>query len=414
MHSGFQTLLVGGGMIAHDQILPSLYQLQREGIVGELAVCAQTGKTVKALAENAAILRAFPGHGFTPHPDYRTVGDLAKKHPSLYKALLADMPPRNLVVMALPDPLHYECIMCALEAEQHVLAVKPLVLNHKHAKEIETQAREKGLFVGVEYHKRFDDRALLARMYYRAGRFGDFRLGQAAMVEPYYYRESNFQNWCTCENTDLFAYVGCHYVDQVHFITGHLPVEVSVYGIVDTYPNGRKGYLWTDARVIWDNGGCLSVMNALGYPNAAAGGNAQGIRLLCQGAEDACLLVHDDQYRGVKYCFDRPGEGPNATRYSEPSPDYFRLVYRGGEGLTPVGYGYRSIEAIAKAAARVEAAGSLDARRAEIAEIDADGIIATPANSSFNELVIEAGRLSIAHAGRPAFIEYGDAPGVHL
>jgi len=52
----------------------------------------------------------------------------------------------------------------------------------------------------------------------------------------------------------MFIYVGCHYVDLVAFITGHRPSSVSVYGIVDKYPNGRQGYLWTDGRVIWDNG----------------------------------------------------------------------------------------------------------------------------------------------------------------
>jgi glucose-6-phosphate 1-dehydrogenase len=30
--------VIGGGMITHDQLLPSLYQLQREGTIGENAV----------------------------------------------------------------------------------------------------------------------------------------------------------------------------------------------------------------------------------------------------------------------------------------------------------------------------------------------------------------------------------------
>ena len=48
------------------------------------------------------------------------------------------------------------------------------------------------------------------------------------MIEPYYYRHSNFQNWFTRENSDPFTYVGCHYVDLIYFITGLKPVEVSV------------------------------------------------------------------------------------------------------------------------------------------------------------------------------------------
>jgi predicted dehydrogenase len=252
----------------------------------------------------------------------------------------------------------------------------------------------------------------MARQAYRDGRFGEFRLGQAQMVEPYYYRDSNFMNWCTCENSDMFTYVGCHYVDQVHFITGLKPVEVSVYGIRDRYPNGTEGFLWTDGRVLWSNGACLNVIDAMGYPNIAPGGNMQGLRMLCQGDKDACLLVHEDQYRGVKYSYDAPADD---KYYHEPSPDYFKLLYRGGEGMDAVGYGYRSIEGLVHAAARVDGAGhDLAARQALIKKIDTEGVLATPANSSYNELVIEAGRLSIVNDGRPAIIDYGDNPHVYL
>ena len=48
------------------------------------------------------------------------------------------------------------------------------------------------------------------------------------------------------------------------------------------------------------------------------------------------------------------------------------------------------------------------------AEIDEQGLIATPANSSINELVVEAGRLSITHGGKSAVIRYGTNPGVRL
>ena len=151
----------------------------------------------------------------------------------------------------------------------------------------------------------------------------------------------------------------------------------------------------------------------MGYPNCAPGGNMQGLKMLCQGDEDACLVFHEDQFRGVKYSFN--DDTSDGKPYHEPSPDYLKLLYRGGKGLTPVGYGYRSIESLVKTVGRVEGAGdSLEARQAEIAQIDKEGVLATPANSSYNELVIEAGRLSIMNDGRPAIIEYGDKPGVRL
>ena len=37
---GLETVIVGGGMITHDQILPSLYHLQRLGRIGAITICA--------------------------------------------------------------------------------------------------------------------------------------------------------------------------------------------------------------------------------------------------------------------------------------------------------------------------------------------------------------------------------------
>ena len=334
-----QVTVIGGGIIAHDQILPSLYQMQRQGVIGEISVCASHGRTVKALAEAEGIRRAFPGQSFRPYPD--PSGDLDKAHPELYCEIIARLPPRNIVVVAVPDQLHYDVVMTALGSNQHVCCVKPLVLTARESVEIEKEAYSRGLAVGIEYHKRFDDRSLMARRRYRAGLFGDFRLGAACLLEKWYYRHSNFQNWFTAENSDAFVYIGCHYVDLIHFITGLLPVSVSVYGIRDKFPNGNEGFLWTDARVIWSNGACLNVQNALGFPDEAPGTNTQGLVLYCAGANNGALLSHSDQYRGLKYSYTSKGSDPGATIYAEPSPDYFQYVDLGGPGLVPVGYGYR-------------------------------------------------------------------------
>jgi D-galacturonate reductase len=412
-----QICIVGGGMITQVQILPSVYQAQRLGIVGEVSVCALNSTPLKALGQDQTLKRAFGGHRFTAYPSVQT--DPQRNFPDLFKEVIEKIPKGNIVVVAVPDQLHYPVIQAALAGDQHVCCVKPLVLKYSQAVEIEKIAYEKGLVVAVEYHKRLDDRALMARRLYIEGKFGEFRIGHAEMNEPYYYRHSNFQNWCTVENSDMFTYVGCHYVDQVHFITGLLPKAVSVYGIKDTYPNGKEGYLWTDARVIWENDACLHVTNIMGYPDDGPGGNFQGIRMYCRGDDKSGMLVHNDQYRGIEHCYVEKGSEAGDTYYCEPSPDYFKYVDLGGEGLTPVGYGYRSIEYILKnicmcidASYGVDENQALARRQKLIKQFDEEGIMATPANSSYNELVTEAARLSILNGGREVEITYGDNAGV--
>ena len=289
------------------------------------------------------------------------------------------------------------------------------VAHYLQALDVQRRAYEKGLFVGVEYHKRYDDRNWIARRKYRAGQLGEFKLGQACLHEKWWYRDSNFMNWCTTDQTDFFVYIGCHYVDLVAFITGLKPVAVSVHGIEDAFPNGNIGYLYTDARVIWENGAVLNVQNGIAYPNQAVAGNDQGMKLYTKDEATGIggFIQHVDNYRGVAYCAIGAGDDPGDTAHHLVNPDYFQMIERSdGPGLRPVGYGYRAIEQLVDTATRVASVADLAARQDLLLEIDTAGWHATPANSFYNELVVEAGRKSILNGGRRVDITYGETPGV--
>ncbi|HYK90124.1 MAG TPA: Gfo/Idh/MocA family oxidoreductase [Acidobacteriota bacterium] len=416
--STLDTTIVGGGMITYDLLLPSLYHLQRAGIVGNIAVCALNSAPLKALKDNKDFHESFPGQEFTPYPSLSEPED--RTFPELYKDVITSMAPGGMVVVAMPDNLHYPVIMDALHHDQNVLCVKPLVLQYDQAVEIEKLAAEKGRFVGVEYHKRFDRRSLVARRGYGLGQFGAFVIGEAKLIEPYYYRSSNFQNWFTCDRTDPFTYIGCHYVDLVYFITGLKPQEVSVKGVRRKFPNGNEAFMWSHARVTWENGGLLSIVNGLGYPDDAAGSNDQGMVLYCEGENQTGLIFHDDHNRGVAYSY-LEGIGPGGSKYNYISPDFYRLVHWEGPGYKPIGYGYESVAGITHAIHRLEnetrslpPEAGLRRRREMIHEVDARGLIATPANSYINELVVEAARMSILRDAAPVRITYGKSPRVDI
>ena len=412
-------LIIGGGMITNDLLLPSVFQLQRAGRAGRITVCALNSAPLRALQESRELQEAFPGQAFDAMPALTEPPD--RMFPALFNDALAKLAPRQAVIVAVPDPFHYEIVKASLLRDQHVLCVKPLVLTYAHAAEIEKLAHARGLYVGVEYHKRFDRRSLVAKRQYAAGSFGEFRLGEAKLIEPYYYRHSNFQNWFTCDKTDPFVYVGCHYVDLVYFITGLKPVALSVSGVKGRFPNGNEGYLWANARIRYENGALLTVNDGLGYPDAAAGSNDQGLILYCEGKNAGGMIAHQDQDRGTRYCY-LENIGCGGSKYNYVSPDFYRLVPReGGAGAQVVGYGFDSVAANIDAMNRIEAetaglaADKALARRREMIEaIDKQAILATPANSFINELVVEAARLSIQHDGDWAEIAYGNTPGAKL
>lgn len=414
----FDVAVIGGGMITYDLILPSLYHLQRTGIVGNIKVCALNSAPLKELKTSKEISEAFPGQDFIAFPPVTEPEE--NKFPELYKEVISGMKQRQIVVVAMPDQLHYPVVMEALKNNQHVLCVKPLVLKYEQAAEIEKTAYEKGLFVGVEYHKRFDRRSLMAKRSFELGQFGKFVMGEAKLIEPYYYRSSNFQNWFTCDKTDPFVYIGCHYVDLVYFITGLKPVEVSVSGVKGKFPNGNTAYMWAHGRVRFENDALLSVIDGLGYPDQAAGSNDQSLQMFFEGDGKTGMIKHNDQFRGVEHSY-LEGIGCGGSHFNYVSPDFYKLVPWEGKGYKPIGYGYESVAASVTMAYHIENEvngmpenESLAKRRTIIKEVDEKGIIATPANSYINELVVEAARISILSDGLPVTIEYGCSPHVSL
>ena len=410
MSKKINVTIIGGGMITNDLILPSIYHLQRTGVVEDINICALNTPPLKALKENASFHGAFDGQDFTSYPSLNENPDM--DFPDLYKEVLSGMKPRQAVIVAMPDQLHYRVVMDALQSGQHVLSVKPLVLTYNQAEEIKKLAFSSGLFVGVEYHKRFDRRSLEARKRYRDGDFGEFKMGEAKLIEPYLYRNSNFQNWFTTDKTDPFTYIGCHYVDLVYFITGLKPVELTVAGIKDKFPNGNIGYMWANGRVRFENGALLTVTTGLGYPDDGAGSNDQGMVMYCEGKDCGGMIKHNDQFRGVSHSYVE-NIGVAGTRFNFINPDFFRLIPWEGKGARPVGYGYDSIAANITSMSGIENlddAENVTIRRKEIKVIDEKGIIATPANSSINELVVEATRESIVNDGKSVRILYGDHP----
>lgn len=408
--------IIGAGMIVHDLILPAAYHLQRLGYVKDISVCGTRVSSLQALKDNTVIKDAFPGQDFTAHP---ALDSTSSNNQELYKTVLTKMAPYQAVVIALPDPLHYQVVMDVLDHYQHILCVKPLVLTHKHGAQIAKKAHEKGLFVGIEYHKRFDRRSLMARKNYLSGDLGEFVIGEAKMIEPYYYRFSNFQNWFTAEATDPFVYVGCHYVDLVHFITGLKPVAVSVSGVKGKFPNGNEAYMWANGRVRFENGALLSVTDGLGYPDEGAGPNEQGLSMFFEGNQKGATLKHNDQFRGVEYSFIK-GRGSANKLFHYINPDFFQLIPWEGEGYKPIGYGPDSVMTHIKYMSQIEARVAEDPNNAYSVRLEAKekanqkGLMATPENSYINELVHEAARLSILNDGDMAMIEYEPEPHVRL
>jgi predicted dehydrogenase len=269
-------------------------------------------------------------------------------------------------------------------------------------------AREKGLFVGIDFHKRWDYRAQIAREHWRSGYYGAPRVARATMIESdaYIRAGSPFDRHFVPETSDPATYVGCHYVDQFGWFTGLRPTQVVVNGILGQFESGTPCFSWAATQLTYES--CvLQLINGLQHAGDHRGRNHQGLEIWGYNPADlrGTYFCHYDNLRGMDYVFCR---NPNPGRPTDGGSDYVGFVPRadGSPGQEMVGYGWRAIEAMVKTAIRVQAGGDLAARRRLLAEIDAADLIPTPANTAYLGLVYEAMRASIQEQGMPVVIDY--------
>lgn len=80
-----------------------------------------------------------------------------KVDPDAYKTAIEALPCKgSVVVIFTPDPTHYPIALYAIERGHHVMLTKPATQLLSQHLDLVKKARQNGVFVYVEHHKRFD------------------------------------------------------------------------------------------------------------------------------------------------------------------------------------------------------------------------------------------------------------------
>ncbi len=114
----YPALIVVGGMITREVVLPTLFQLQRAGEIGEISICSRRGRTLAGLRE------MYPNQPFRSYPDEST--DPEASFPDGYQQAIDDLPAGGMVLVATPDHLHTPVVLYALQHGKHCVVQKPL------------------------------------------------------------------------------------------------------------------------------------------------------------------------------------------------------------------------------------------------------------------------------------------------
>lgn len=212
----------------------------------------------------------------------------------------------SCAIVAIPDHLHFEYTAVLLCSGVHPLVVKPFVPTLSEAKQLVELQQASGLYGAVEFHKRFDETNLVIKRM-----LDNATLGKLLYFTVDYSQKINipldiFSAWS--HNTNIFQYLGVHYVDLIYFLTGYIPCKALAIGVngillqsgVNTFdsvhasiiwcsPTDRSNWFVSQFNTNWIDPVCTSAMSDQKYKVIGTRG-----RIECDQKNRGVELVHED------------------------------------------------------------------------------------------------------------------------
>jgi len=389
-----RAVVVGGGMITQEVILPTLFQERRRGRIGDVCLASRRAATISACRA------LFPGEAFTGFPDPATA-DAEESRPEAYLDALDRLGEGGLVVVATPDHLHTEVVLAAIQRGQHCIVEKPLCLKVGEARAIRDAAQEQGVYVLTDYHKRHDRAIRAAKTRFQRGDLGEMLCGHAWIEERREMPLKWFARWC--DQSSPFEYIGVHYADAYYFITGLLPRRLVAFGQKKFLTSrGIDAFDAVQAAIEWRDGSVLYVQTSWVLPDGETALTRQGLQLT--GTQGEYWADHKDRH--LYFCTQEHGFehfNPNFFKgYVDPD-DPSRVEYV-GYGYDSIVQGIRDVQSLVAQCAGQDPRQALRRRRELLGQLEP--LRALPGQAIVGTAINEAVRISIANDSQ--YVSFGD------
>mmetsp|Transcript_11586 Transcript_11586/g.21986 ORF Transcript_11586/g.21986 Transcript_11586/m.21986 type:complete len:415 (-) Transcript_11586:12-1256(-) len=205
----------------------TFFDLRARGKIGQrIALVGTNAEKEPKIKDHFSRNLTFPNIGSKEFEFFPKEG----KNSKAYLDAIQAFKPGDVCTVFTPDDTHFEICKAALQRGVHVLVTKPMVKTLAQHKELVRIAREKGVLLQIEVHKRFDPIYNDARQ--RLQNLGDFGYFTAFMSQPKMQLET-FKDWAGI-SSDISYYLNSHHIDFHVWAMQGIAKPVSVYAIAST------------------------------------------------------------------------------------------------------------------------------------------------------------------------------------
>jgi len=370
----------GRGTDGYGTILPAIYEWARCGRLGDVYIAGAHPEGIMAVREKIKELNKL--FGFDIAPKYFPESD--GYDPEAYEVAIRKVPRPACTIVVVPDNLHRKIAGDTVVNNMHTLVVKPLAPTVNEVVELIELQDAHGVYCAVEFHKRFDRSNLKLKDTVISGKIGDPLFFVVEYSQQKSIPEEKFKSWV--EGTNIFQYLGIHYVDIIYFATRAIPNRVMAVGQKNYLSSrGIDNYDSIQVVVEWEmpSGASFSsvfITNWIDSERSSAMSD-QKIKVIgTKGRYEA-----DQKKRGICLTTDENG-------IEEPNPDFCSMYGSQNGDMSFQGYGIDSITRFFNDVTMIE--------NEQLKVKDLDSQRPTFKESIVPTVIIEAVNMSIAENGR--------------
>lgn len=331
-------LVIGAGMYVTGRagsgtgtVLSSLAETSKSFPIERVQVVAKNPANEAAVADVVKRINATIGSSL--NVTYSVIeGDPAKDIP-----LLCEGDKYDGAIVAIPDHLHFTFVKELLKQKIHCLVVKPLTPAFAEAKELVRMQAETGLYGAIEFHKRFDETNLYIKRALAEHQIGKILYFTVDYSQKITIPTEIFRPWSS--RTNIFQYLGVHYVDLIFFLTGFMPkrlMAVGTDGVLKAM--GIPTFDSIHATIIWENAADMSDWFVSQFstnwidPRCTSALSDQKYKVIGTEGRIEC----DQKNRGLEMVNEKLG-------IQQINPYFSEYLYGANGDLQFGGYGHKSI-----------------------------------------------------------------------